>query len=153
MNNKGFTLIELLAIILLLAIVSTIGTYAVSSYIESARIKSDEILWENIKTASKEYADECTSGVSSLTCGDITSNPFIIETTIKQLAELGFLNTTTDNSNSVIVIDSNKNDIGDCPIEIRRQVDSNYNVSYTFILENSNDSCKSLISIKNKKGE
>lgn len=147
MNNKGFTLIELLAIVLLLAIIATVGTYAVSSYIESSRKASDKILWENIKTASKQYIDECTSGVSTLSCSiPLGANPATINTTIQTIANNGFLNSVTNDSGNIVVLDSNKNNIGTCKITIVRTTDANYNVSYSVTTEN-NDRCKN---IKNK---
>lgn len=139
MNNKGFTLIELLSIILLLSIISSIGVYAISSYLESSRNKTDEILWENIRIASQEYIDEYTSGVSSL--GTLTPSvsgnfsTYTATTTVKELAELNFLNVVSEKNGSndvLIVVDSKKNDISNCNVTITKKVNtSTYLVNYT----------------------
>jgi len=139
MNNKGFTLIELLSIILLLSIVSSIGVYAISSYLESSRNRTDEVLWENIRIASQEYIDEYTSGVSSL--GTLTPSisgnfsTYTANTTVKELAELNFLNVVSENDGGVdvlAVVDSKGNDISNCSVNITKEVNNNtYLVNYT----------------------
>lgn len=164
MNNRGFTLIELLAIILLLGIVSSIGIYSVSSYIESSRNKSDELLWDNIRIAGKTYIDECTSGASTLSCSlnidttDINNNTYSSIVTLNTLASLNFLNVISDKKTNnegnieeqLKVVDSKGNDIGDCQITIAKNINkSNYNVSYAISSENNDNRCKNL---KNKSG-
>jgi prepilin-type N-terminal cleavage/methylation domain-containing protein len=126
MNNKGFTLIELLAIIAILALVASIGSYAVISYINTAKEKADNLLISNIKTASQEYMEECTSGVSTLNCSFGNEAKTIINTNLQTLADYNFLSVTNN-----IVSNSKQENIGNCTITISKKVDTNYNVTYT----------------------
>lgn len=59
MNNKGFTLIELMAVIMLLALITTIATTSVVGIINSSKEKSLKVLEKNINVAAQEYFEEC----------------------------------------------------------------------------------------------
>lgn len=63
MNNKGFTLIELLAVIIVLAIVSSITIMAVNGSYSNAKVKSEKVFINNVTKAVEAYIDEnMTSG-------------------------------------------------------------------------------------------
>lgn len=63
MNNKGFTLIELLAVIIVLAIVSSITIMAVNGSYSNAKVKSERVFVNNVTKAVEAYIDEnMTSG-------------------------------------------------------------------------------------------
>jgi type II secretory pathway pseudopilin PulG len=119
-------LVELLAIIALLALVSSVGSYAVISYINTAREKANSLLISNIKTASQEYMEECTSGISTLNCSFANEEKTIINTDLKTLANYNFLSVANNT-----VFNSKNEDIGECSITITKEVDTNYNVTYT----------------------
>lgn len=63
MDNKGFTLIELLAVIIVLAIVSSITIMAVNGSYSNAKVKSERVFVNNVTKAVEAYIDEnMTSG-------------------------------------------------------------------------------------------
>lgn len=63
MDNKGFTLIELLAVIIVLAIVSSITIMAVNGSYSNAKVKSERVFINNVTKAVEAYIDEnMTSG-------------------------------------------------------------------------------------------
>lgn len=130
MNCKGFTLVELLAVIVILAIISSIGGYAVGSYINNAKEKADKLLISNINTAAQLYIDECSSGISSL-CSitpivNGNDKQYIMNNiSLDTLASYNYL-TATNNQ----VLDSSQNDIGNCKISIVKNVSSDYIVTY-----------------------
>ena len=71
MNNKGFTLIELLAVIIVLAIVSSITIMAVNGSYSNAKVKSERVFINNVTKAVEAYIDEnMTSGWGGDFAGD-----------------------------------------------------------------------------------
>lgn len=63
MNNKGFTLIELLAVIIVLAIVSSITVMAVNGSFSNAKVRSEKVFINNVTKAVDAYiAENMTSG-------------------------------------------------------------------------------------------
>lgn len=58
MNNKGFTLIELLAVIIVLAIVSSITVMAVNGSFSNAKIRSEKVFINNVTKAVDAYIAE-----------------------------------------------------------------------------------------------
>lgn len=58
MDNKGFTLIELLAVIIVLAIVSSITIMAVNGSYSNAKVKSERVFINNVTKAVEAYIDE-----------------------------------------------------------------------------------------------
>lgn len=56
--NKGFTIVELLAVIIILAIIGTIGTVTVNNYINVSKAKSLDMQYESIKKAAQSYASK-----------------------------------------------------------------------------------------------
>ena len=74
--NKGFTIVELLAVIIILAIIGTVGTVTVNNYINTSRTKSLNMQYESIEKAAQSYAskhvfDEITP---SSTCELVSDN-------------------------------------------------------------------------------
>ncbi len=65
MNKKGFTLIELIGVILLLAIVTSIGTVTLNSYLKSGREKSFKILVNSFEDAVLEAYTTCLADQNS----------------------------------------------------------------------------------------
>lgn len=137
MNKKGFTLIELLAVIVLIALIAVLVMPSVLDSFEASKETSYKVLLENIKTASETYYQECEYGdlsdstkYGSYAC-TIKNNT--INTTIGALANTGILK-VSDTKNDVLVvldpIDTSRN-LNDCQITIKKQVDSNYKVTYT----------------------
>ena len=71
MNNKGFTLIELLAVIIVLAIVSSITIMTVNGSLRNAKVKSERVFINNVTKATEAYIDEnMTSGWGGVFAGD-----------------------------------------------------------------------------------
>lgn len=71
MDNKGFTLIELLAVIIVLAIVSSITIMAVNGSYSNAKVKSERVFINNVTKAVEAYIDEnMTSGWGGDFAGD-----------------------------------------------------------------------------------
>lgn len=71
MDNKGFTLIELLAVIIVLAIVSSITIMAVNGSYSNAKVKSERVFINNVTKAVEAYIDEnMTSGWVGDNAGD-----------------------------------------------------------------------------------
>ena len=74
MNNKGFTLIELLATIVLLVLVITVSTYAVTNVIDVSDKKNWDILVSNIESACEIYYQE--NGSNTITVGELLNNGY-----------------------------------------------------------------------------
>lgn len=154
MNNKGFTLIELLAIVVLLCLITSVGTYAVVNYINKAREKSDNILISNIETASQEYLDECSSGLSSIDKCQYTkssdSNSQIIsrDITLNDLVSNNFLtisSTEKNNQETNILKNSKGDEINDCQYTITKTKTEKYQITYTVTSNNNNkEKCPSI---------
>ena len=97
MNNKGFTLVELLATIVVLAMVISIGTYAITGIINNAKEKNYQLLIANTKDGAEVYYQECkySSKVATNTrigCTSITENGVVkYQTTLGDLVNYGYL--------------------------------------------------------------
>ena len=143
MNNKGFTLIELLAIIVLLAVIMSVGSYVVVTYIENSRNVSYDLLIENIKTGVVSHYEECLYNPYSTACqedyvDDIRdSNSMTV--TLGNLAKYGFLTST---EGKILDPRDNDNDITNCIVKVIRSVDSNYTVTYN-VTSGSGEGCPS----------
>lgn len=142
MNNKGFTLIELMATIILLAIVMSVATVSVVSYINTSKEKSYDILIENIKIGAQGYFEECENDniiETSITCPTIykIDNDEIITETItiyiRDLLTYGFLKSTaTEGENKVVKNPKTDEIINSCQIKVIKTVDSiTYATSYS----------------------
>ncbi len=79
MNKKGFTIVELLVTITLLAIISTIATISITSFINKNKENNYEILKNTILQASKEYVTDNRYGSveSSITAQYLLDNHYI----------------------------------------------------------------------------
>lgn len=137
LNNKGFTLIELLMTIVLLAIVITIAFPFIGEALSGGKQKSYDIMVSNILTAASSYYEECLYNGSSIDC---TINNNTVHITLQELVDLGFLSasdTVCENSEcetkNVIKNPKDREDIGNCMIEIKRSVSDKGRVSYEVI--------------------
>lgn len=144
MNRKGFTLIELLAVIIVIALITTIVTPSVIEYVNSAKNTSYNLLIQNTISASKTYYEECEYGdlsdsskYKSYAC---QINGSTITTTLGALANTGMLsvnNVDPNDKNKKIVINPKDNtDISSCNITITKTVDTNYKVTYNITSTN-----------------
>lgn len=77
LNRKGFTLVEVLAAIVIIALLGGIAIPNILSTINTSKNKSEEILIENIKTASQELCDEVEFN------GEINKKGDIIESNLE----------------------------------------------------------------------
>ena len=103
MNNKGFTLIELLATIVLLVLVITVSTYAVTNVIGVSDKKNWDILVSNIESACEVYYQEKLSGgADDIGWFDEPTNTYNVS--VGELLNNGYLITdqTKENGNTVI---------------------------------------------------
>lgn len=134
MNKKGFTLAELLAVIVIIAILSTIGYTSVSNSIEKSKEKSFEISVKNAKEAAIQLYKEVEDG-SVITIKDYNGNDFTyriikdeehhiepdkIETpnlTIDKLIESGFL---TANKSEEIIDPKTGKSINTCELGVKK---------------------------------
>ena len=104
MNNKGFTLIELLAIILLLAVIMSVGAFTVFNYIEQSRNISYELLTDNIRVGAISHYEECMYNPYSTACKEdyakeITKIDF---SKLRNLAEMYIVSFTAGVSGKII---------------------------------------------------
>ena len=128
MNRKGFTLVELLATLVILAIVLSLGTYAITNIIKSSKEKNYDLLISNIRDGAEVYYQECkySSKIapnSGITCNSITENGVVkYQITLGDLVNYGYLKgNKQDESNYKKFTIVNPNDdvsISDCEIRI-----------------------------------
>ena len=91
LNNKGFTLVELIATIVILVLVMSIGSYAITGLIKKSKETNYKILIENINNAVEGYYQECKySDVGLIDCPDAGADGYY-STTLGTLVEYGFL--------------------------------------------------------------
>ena len=133
MNKKGFTLIELLATIVILALVSTLGGYAVITTINKSKEENYNVLVKNIKSAAETYYLECKYDTSASSNGITCSNTV----SLGDLVRYGYLasNDSTVNSNKLLNPKNNEN-ISGCKIEITYS-----NKKVTIIKRDDNANC------------
>ena len=123
MNNRGFTLVELLAVIVLLALLAAIGTYAITGIIKSAKDNNYELLIDQVRDASELYYQECKYGSGVVDCTYNPSNNKQLVTTLSKLVEYGYLKGNSENksdgtSNFKVVDPRDDTDISSCQITI-----------------------------------
>ena len=112
-NNKGFTLIELIATIIILAVVMSIGAYAITNVIRQSREKNYAILIKNIKDGVEVYYQECTySNNSGIECRD--------DWTIKlgDLVTYGYVKSNAEDKSGKLINPLDDSDISDCTIKV-----------------------------------
>lgn len=113
MNKKGFTLIELLAVIIILALVMSIGTISVVHITEAIKTKMLKTRVETIETSAINWGQEnldkltqkCNNikieGLQDIKEATTIDSNFCITKTVRELINAGFIETDE--------IDSNKN--------------------------------------------
>ncbi len=132
-KNKGFTLIELIATIVILGLVATIGSYAISTTIKNSKEKNCELLIANIKTAAEMYYQDCKY-ITGPT-GACTFNNNELSVTLETLIANGFLTSNKTKSQSGKLYNpKNDDEISACEIKIVKEQE-NINVKE----KNSND--------------
>lgn len=139
MDNKGFTLVEVLAVIAIIAIIGIIATPSVLSTLNVSKESSDKILYDNISGALQTMFEEIYYSGSDIYEYDSSGNTGSkvevvgdsIKTNIQTLVGNGFLSGINNedesgsNTNSKIVLNSKKEDIGTCVVKITRKTDGN----------------------------
>lgn len=132
LNKKGFTLVELIATIVVLALVVSIGAYAITNIINSAKEKNYELLIKNIIDASETYYQECKykySNNSGITCND--------NVTLQDLVNYGYLKGNGTKDDKMVIVNPKDNiNIGECSIAIKYE-----NGKLTIEDKTNNDSC------------
>lgn len=150
MNNRGFTLIEVLAVVAIIAIVGLIATPSVIQTLNISKDTSDEILYDNIKTAiqtmyEEKYYNGSTfnyydkSGVD----GEVSLVDNKININLQTLVSNGFLvgvnnekvpavcdEAASINCNKKIIVNAEGDDIGMCNVSILKKVSTNGKVCY-----------------------
>lgn len=124
MNNKGFTLVELLATIVVLAMVISIGTYAITGIINNAKEKNYQLLITNIKDGAEVYYQECkySSKVatnSGIECKKVAgTNKY--EADLGTLVKYGYIKGNDTDNNKKFTISNPKDDknISTCKINV-----------------------------------
>lgn len=111
-NNKGFTLVELIATIVILALVASIGSYAIVNLINKSKEENKLLLYKEIESASELYYQECKymkPDKSGMDCD--------MKVPLGYLVEWGYLK--GNSTNNGLVDPTNENiDISNCNISI-----------------------------------
>lgn len=161
MNNKGFTLIELLSSIILLAIIMSVTTFSVISFIDDSKDKSYNLLVKSIKIGAQDYFEECEntniieSGLSS-SCNisnsclgiSLPNNTTCSSANIKikTLVEYGFLKTSATDSSGNKIAENPKtnNNMNNCEVIIYKYVNNiDYSSWYEFKSNSTSNDCPS----------
>lgn len=150
MNNKGFTLIEVLAVVAIIAIVGLIATPSVIQTLNMGKDTSDEILYDNIKTAIQTMYEEKYYNGSKFNYydkngvdGEVSLVDNKIEINLQTLVGNGFLigvnnekvsdvcdEAMSINCNKKIVVNADGKDISLCNVSITKKVSANGKVCY-----------------------
>ena len=149
MNSKGFTLIELLGVIVILAILVGIITPSVMKVLNSSKQTSYDVMISNIVTASKSYYEECKYGDIKNSDGTKKVCGNIVNLTLGELVNLGFLSGTNEkscdlsgnNCTTKLIIKNPKTDkdISSCNITINVSSNENDKVTYEVVSSTTND--------------
>lgn len=139
MNNKGFTLIELLATIMLLALITSVGAYAVINFINGSKENSYILIVKNAKIGAQEYFEECEnidimgSDLPEEACENLINNNVAI-ISFGNLVKYGYLKSSSfDNSGNKIIENPKTNSpMNECMLKITKKIGSNYSVSYEY---------------------
>lgn len=141
MGNKGFTLVEVLAVIAIIAIIGAVTTPGILRTLNVGKESSDQILYDNISGALQTMFEEIA--YSNISDFNVYTNEGIqeemveikngnsIETNVQTLVGNGFLNginnenKSGNNTNSKIVLNSKKEDIGSCKVKITKGTNGN----------------------------
>ena len=71
-NNKGFSLVELIVVVLIMAIIATALTLAVTKYVAKSKRSSDANTAGELKTAAETTVTDYLTSVDALKKGTIT---------------------------------------------------------------------------------
>jgi type IV pilus assembly protein PilA len=71
-NNKGFSLVELIVVVLIMAIIATALTLAVTKYVAKSKRSSDANTAGELKTAAETAVTDYITSVDALSAGTIT---------------------------------------------------------------------------------
>ena len=120
-KNKGFTLIELIATVVILGLVTTIGSYAISTTIKNSKEKNYELLIANIESAAEMFYQDC-----KYVTGSIGSCQFkqdgSLEVSLETLISNGFLTSNkTKNQTGKLYNPKTDEEIKDCIIRIQKE--------------------------------
>ena len=118
-SKNGFTLVELLVTLVILAIVMSIGGYAIIQVVNGSKKEDYNTLVSNIKSAAETYYQECkyvnkNQTVNGILCNN-TNDTYTL--TLGSLVSYGYL--TGNNGNLGIVNPKDNVDIKDCSINIK----------------------------------
>lgn len=148
LNNKGFTLIEIMAAIILLAIVMSVTTVSVISFINASKEKSYDLLVSEIKTGLENFYLECENQAimgnsgSSIKCHKTDpTDTFDINDgiTIGDLVTYGFLKSSEKESGNKVIKNPKTNEvINKCKYKISLSGSSG-NYEYSIIADSNND--------------
>lgn len=159
MNNRGFTLIEVLAVIVILSLVGMIAVPSVLNTLNNSKVATDKVLYDNIGTGLKTMYEEIyfnSSLIYSYNNDGKTVNKVIIDdnnqisTNIQTLVSNGFLSgannskecidkdSTCENKNTKIVLNSNGDDIGTCVVRIKK-IKTDTSTIYEFFGSDNNN--------------
>lgn len=144
LNRKGFTLVEVLAVIVVIALVVGIAVPNVVSSIRRSKDRAEEIMIENIKTASYQMYDEVVFSGTVNANGDIVSdlldggnNIKILKDTnsiqfhFQALVDNGFLPGSGKDDEEMNLINPNTNvDLGSCYVKIMKCGNDDYAFDY-----------------------
>ena len=123
-KNKGFTLIELIATIVILGLVATIGSYAISTTIKNSKEKNYELLIANIESAAEMYYQDCKY-VSMCTFQNPGSSEYL-QVSLNTLLANGFLTSNKTKSQSGKLYNPKTDDeISECTIIIQKTTNNN----------------------------
>lgn len=136
MNKKGFTLTELLAVIVIIAVISTVGIVSVSTVRNKMAASLFAAKLEHIVQSAETYGQNnktlITNSSTSMNVGGQSVKYY--QTTVAQLISEGALD-TDEKSGTTSVITNNINgaNIGTMKIRIYKQ----YNRYYACIVKNA----------------
>ncbi len=99
MNNKGFSLIELIVVISLIALVLIIIVKISGNTLSLSDSKADEITYDNIVKATKQYLLECENDL--LPCNYVWKNNQT-SFSANDLIEAGYFKSLTNSQNKDI---------------------------------------------------
>ena len=139
-NNMGFTLIELIAVIVLLAIVASIGTYSIVNIVKKSREENYNLLIKNINSAAETYYQECKYSRNILIdmfSGDEDAyfDFCDYDVSLGELVAYGYLQGNAKDSNDryIIVNPLDNSDISRCEVNVKYE---NENIKTTFYGDN-----------------
>lgn len=119
MDNKGFTLIELIVTIVVLALITSIGTYSITQILKGAKDKDYELLITNIKSGAELYYQECkyayTGSITCPTAKNVNGIDYY-ETTLSNLVKYGFVEANNTDNATLVNTKDNKS-IMNCKIK------------------------------------